>query len=426
MKHIKLSKLFMLLPIAIGASLGKNQIIYYDAFEDKTIFKRNINVNKTQKVKNVIMFIGDGMGYNHVNAGSLFKGSPLCFADESNKDWTYHALVNTDSLTSKGFYLDESKSLIHPDENGTLYDATPSPYGTVISFNDNTPYTDSAAGGTALATGHKTINGRIGKDFRGKDYENISEIAHKLGKKVGVISTDELTGATPSAYLAHVDSRYQADYILNGDKTGVADLIIAKKPGNWSSSYESSFKSEGKYDNIVYDIDGLDSTKNKQLLLHDGCSPLYGYKNTLANEVAYALDYLDNSDDGFFLVVEGANIDKKAHSNDLLGFLEELMGFDQAVETAMEWASGRDDTIMCVSADHETGGFYYDYSATTQDEMMNTAGFKSTNHSRSRVRLDVYGDISEFTNKYQDEFSELENKPYWDNTWIFNLCCSYL
>lgn len=442
----KIRKIFavlMLSPLLFSCSKGNiaPQIEGFESLRDRKAFVRNPNVNTDGSVKNVIMFIGDGMGYNQVGAAGLFNGAPLSFANPLNSDWTYHALVNTDSLTSDGYYLDETKSLIHPDENSTLYDTTPSPYGTESAkAGDDTCYTDSAAGGTALATGYKTINGRIGKDKNNEDLQNISEIAHKLGKKVGVVTTDKLDGATPSDYLVHAEHRYNSSDILNAYKTSVADLIIAEKPDSWDEGgYTAAYNG---YYNVVFDQDNL-GKEGKQLLLHSGHSYLYGEKNTLANQVAYALDYLDN-EEGFFLMVEGAHIDKRAHANELIPMLEETVALDRAIKVATEWAAIRGDTIMCVSADHETGGFFYDYDATDVDGLMSKSNaisdykctnyFKSTNHSRARVRLDVYGDISDFTTEYAEQLKALrpdgngllEDVPYWDNTWIFNLCCSYL
>ena len=134
-----------------------------------------------KQFKNVIMFIGDGMGPNHVDAGGVYLGKNLCF-DVANEKWAYHAYSNTDSRTSEGFTLDETKSLIRPEFNKSLYDGTPSPYGNEsLGVGGNiTTYTDSAAGGTALATGVKVTNSRIGLDIKGNKLENLVEIAHSL------------------------------------------------------------------------------------------------------------------------------------------------------------------------------------------------------------------------------------------------------
>lgn len=380
------------------------------------------------KIRNIIVMIGDGMGYNHVEAGSIFKGSPLCFADETDPLWTYHALVCTDSLTSEGFTLDTTKSLLDPELNDSLYDDNPSPYGDQTS-SSITCYTDSAAAGTALATGKKTTNSRIGMGILGENYDNLVEVAHDLGKKTCVISSDELVGATPSAYLSHVSERNQRDQLIRAHATSKADLIITKKPSEWKDSaattYENLYKTNG-FD-VCYDLKGLSITSDKQLCLPSNISATKDRGNvTLKESTMFALDYLDDEDEGFFMMVEGACIDKRAHSKLADEEMIELMAFEETVYETYLWAQGRDDTLIIVTADHETGAMYFDKSTATKENILKKMTYLSYNHSRARVRMDVFGDISSFINKYDSYFDTLQGYPYWDNTYIFNLCAAYL
>lgn len=415
-----------ILPLCCTTACTKEvtSIYNFNLKHEKTEFLLG-NLNTNKKIKNIICFIGDGMGVNQVNAGGIYFDKPLCFADESNKQWSYHALVNTDSLTSQGFTLDETKSLIHPDENKTLYDATPSPYGNSTIVNNITPYTDSAAGGTAIATGKKVTNSRIAMDIKGNHIESILDIAHRLGKKTGVVTSDELVGATPSSFLAHASDRYLFDDILETTLTSGADYIAATKPSNWSDTWESRYRNAGYQ--IGYNSSILDTNNDKVVCLPDEITPLDNKRYpTLTECTQFGLDYLDNSEEGFFLMVEGAKIDKACHANNQYYMMRELEGFNNAVYEAQKWASMRDDTIILVTADHECGGMYYPYATATQENILDNIKFKSTNHSRARVRLDIFGDISTFVNKFQDEFETLEGLPYWDNTYSFNLMCSYL
>ena len=146
---------------------------------------------------------------------------------------------------------------------------------------------------------------------------------------------------------------------------------------------------------------------------------------SLADLTIYALDFLDN-EEGFFLMVEGANIDKQSHSNQTKLMLKELLGFNDAVKAAEQWANGRDDTLIIVTADHETGGLYYARETATQTTIVNDIKWLSQNHSRTRVDIAVYGDISGFTKKFGSRFGVLEGRPYWDNTDVFRLCSWYL
>lgn len=395
--------------------------------EEDNLEQENKATEITKKYKNVIMFIGDGMGPNHVDAGGVYLGKPLCF-DVTDENWTYHAYSNTDSLTSEGFTYDTSKSLLRPELNASLYDGTPSPYGGNIGAGGNiTTYTDSAAGGTALATGVKVTNSRLGMDINGNPIENLVEIASSLGKKTGVVSSDELVGATPSSFLVHVAERHLEDEIIKGVANSSVDLVLTKKPASFSnkqSEYETLYKQKG-FD-LAYNVNELDLTKERQIGLFDSVtSRPYPNVPTLEDLTSIALDTLDN-EDGFFLMVEGANIDKKSHSNDARGMMNELVGFNNAVETATEWAEGRDDTLIVVTADHETGGLYYDRDNTTKNSIINDIKWLTQNHSRTRVDIAVYGDISEYVEIYGNNFSMLEGTPYWDNTDVFKLCSTYL
>ena len=392
--------------------------------------QENININSNSKIKNVIMFIGDGMGPTHVDAAGIYQGEPLCF-DVTNDKWTYHAYSNTDSLTSEGFTLDTSKSLIHPEENPSLYDVTPSPYspeGEKLGISGSiTTYTDSAAGGSALACGEKFTNSRIGMDVFGNPVENLVEIAHGLNKKTGVVTSDTIVGATPSDFLVHVGERHLSDEIIRGVATSKADLVLAKTDDayiNNQSTYETLLRNNN-FD-ISYDRNSLNKDSEKIFGLFKGVMPKDDPRAPSLKELtAFALDYLDN-DEGFFLMVEGANIDKKSHSNLSKLTIDETLGFNEAVKTASLWADNRDDTLILVTADHETGGLYYNRDIATKENIVDEMKWLSTNHSRTRVDIAIYGDISDFTNKYSNKFSTLEGLPYWDNTDVFKFCSYYL
>ena len=389
------------------------------------------NVRETNKIKNVILFIGDGMGPNHVDAGGVLKGEPLCF-DVTDENWAYHAYSNTDSRTSEGFTLDTTKSLLRPDLNPSLYDGTPSPYspdGEKLGASGNiTTYTDSAAGGSALACGIKFTNSRIGMDIDGKPVENLVEIAKGLGKKAGVVTSDNIVGATPSDFLVHVGERHLSDEIIKGVASSPVDVVLTANCDeykNGKSTYESLFASNG-FDNIAYNVSSLNSNANKVLGLFDKVGTKADPRFPSLEELTmFAIDKLDNQE-GFFLMVEGSNIDKQSHSNQAGMMLEELLGFDRAVEAATKWAEGRDDTIIVVTADHETGGLYYDRNNTSSQTIKKDIKWLSMNHSRTRVDIAVWGDITTFVENYSNKFSELEGLPYWDNTDVFKLCSTYL
>ena len=417
-----MKKLFILSTVLLLASCTSNNIAlkqYQNLNNEETISK---------KYKNIIMFIGDGMGPNHVDAGGIYLGEPLTF-DKTDENWAYHAYSNTDSLSSEGFTLDTSKSLLRPEENASLYDGTPSPYGGTNLGQSGvvTTYTDSAAGGSALACGEKFVNSQIGLDIFGNPVENLVEIAHGLGKKTGVVSSDNLVGATPSDFLVHVASRHMKEEIIEGVASSKADLVLTQIEETYKtnqSTYESLFTSNG-FD-IAYDTNSLNKESERILGLFPGVMALRDPRApTLSELTAFSLDYLDN-EEGFFLMVEGSNIDKDSHANQTREMMRELIGFNNAVKVAENWASTRDDTLIVVTADHETGGLYYNRNTATQETILDDIKWLTQNHSRTRVDIAVRGDITAFVNKHEHNFSTLEGLPYWDNTDVFKLCATYL
>ena len=419
-----------LFPLVFSLLLSSSATI---ANEDLiNIYVRNANVNSTHEIKNVILFIGDGMGPNHIEAGEIYKGSDLTFSNPNDPKWTYHGYQNTDSLTSEGFKLDTSKSLLRPDLNESLYDNNPSPYAGNGNYMANTRYTDSAAGGTALATGKKTTNSLLGVDNFGNQLTNLVEIASSLEKKTGVVSSDSLTGATPSSFLSHVEERHLYDEILNQVVNAPANLVMAERPSNWSSTYESKYASAGW--SYASSLSQTNINANKEIVLVDGLVGDSYVTPALSDLTMYALDKLDN-ENGFFLMVEGSSIDTASHEKQPATMLKELMDFDMAVKTAADWAYAREDTLIVVTADHETGALTYDRENATQDNIIESIEFLSGNHSRTRVTVDVYGDASEFFLTYQNELDRLgilnegmedECANYFDNTDVFKLLASYL
>ena len=177
---------------------------------------------------------------------------------------------------------------------------------------------------------------------------------------------------------------------------------------------------------VVYNKSSLKKESNKIVGLFDGVMPKSDPRAPSLEELTgFALDYLDN-ENGFFLMVEGARIDKESHSHQTAVMMQELIGFDRAVETASRWAEGRDDTLIVVTADHETGGLYYDRSNTSKETIIDDIKWLTYNHSRTRVDIAVYGDVTRYIEKNKNKYSTLEGLPYWDNTDIFRLCSEHL
>lgn len=177
--------------------------------------------------------------------------------------------------------------------------------------------TDSAASGTALATGYKTVNGYIGKNSSLKDVTSLTELAASLGKATAVMSTEASTGATPAAFSAHSNSRDDSTTILNSQsklKTNSGTII--------------------KCDFNTYTKDGVKSIE------------------TNVNSV---LEQLSKDEDGFFIMYEEAHIDKHSHNKDMNNAFLALSRFNQVIGVFMEFAFYNPDTFVLITADHETG-----------------------------------------------------------------------
>ncbi len=316
------------------------------------------------KVRNVILLIGDGMGQGAVNAAMYANGGKLTMTN----------------LHTFGYVRTQSA------DNFT---------------------TDSAASGTAYATGQKTNNGYLGVNPEKERIANIPEKLAPLGFACGVVSTDDLNGATPAAFFAHQAGRNAKDDIWS-DLPG-SSLIFASAgtqhafetlPIGIQESIQREFT-------VVYNpTDPAGNGAKRLLYLPRTVGDDRG--NYLPETTEMAIEYLSaNSKKGFFLMVEGAHIDHGAHANNTAQTVKETLDFDKAVEAAIRFAERDGHTLVIISADHETG-------ATTllrgepADGYVST-GFASRGHSPMMVPLFAYGPRSRDFSCVQEN-SDVSNK----------------
>ena len=278
--------------------------------------------------KNVILLIGDGMGIGQVTLGRIANG---------NKPLTL------DSFKHAGYVS------TYPDDNNEFF------------------VTDSAAAGTAMATGVKTNNQAVGVDNSGKAVKSILEYAKEAGKATGLVTTTRLTDATPAAFAAHNPKR--------GDEQLTAAQMLKTAPDVMLGGGGDNFKSVSRADKkdllaqaksagytVTTDLDGFKAAKDGKLLglFSSGMLPYAIDKNTktpkLKDMAAKALDILKMDPDGFFVMIEGARIDHACHAHDAPTCAKEVLEFDAAVKTALEFAQKDGNTLVIVTADHETGG----------------------------------------------------------------------
>ncbi|MBR2499074.1 MAG: alkaline phosphatase [Clostridia bacterium] len=341
----------------------------------------SLGFGNVQEVKNIILLIGDGMGPEQIKAGNLVQ--------------------------RKGLYLDKLPNKV-----------------LVETRSNDGEITDSAAAGTALATGVRTNNGYVGLDPEGNQLETIVDIASNLGKRTGIITTEDLIGATPMAFASHNASRSAYnDLALVSAQSSNVNLFLST--GNIMGHYTAT----GGY-KIVENVDSISESTEEKII---GAFPIAatakeGTDFSFDRMVTEALDYLSKDEDGFFLMAEGAHIDHGGHENNIMYMLRELVAFDLGVKAAVEWASKRNDTVVLVTADHETGGLSLANGANASnlfdidgDGNFTNIRWSTDGHSSADVYLYLYGMEMNYVEK-----SSFESNNRLKNIDIFNIMKGFL
>ena len=326
-------------------------------------------------VRNLIYLIGDGMGLSHVSMLMLEEG-----------------------YDATSFSRAQNVALI------TTYSA-------------NNRVTDSAAAGTALATGHKTDNGMLGVLPDSTAVESIMADAIGVGMPVGVVVTSILQHATPGAFYAHVP--YRRQYQRISDQLAESELTVAFGGG---LKYAEKSEKQGGVSGIdrlrergflvLTDPEQLDTLSRGPAMgfFAEGHLPkmLDGRGDFLEKATCKALDILSQEaaarDKGFILMVEGSQIDLRAHDNDARGVLAEMRDFDRAVAEAMDFADRNPGTLVVVTADHETGGLSIP-SADVDFERGDPGieyDFSTRGHTAAMVPVYLYGAGAERINGVMD------------------------
>lgn len=309
-----------------------------------------------QKPKNIILLIGDGMGLSQVSAGFYFNEETSNFTRFNNI-----GLMRTSS----------SAQLV----------------------------TDSAAGATAFASGVKTYNGAVGFSNKNKPVPTVVEILSERGYATGVIATSSVVHATPAAFYAHVKSRriYQqiAEQLVESELDFIAgggDKFFAQRTDG-KNLYED-FKAKG-FDVHTEALPERVSDKKQLIILAEDGMPkmIDGRGDFLPNSTKMALEYLSKTKKGFFLMVEGSQIDWGGHDNDSDYLIGEQIDFDKTIGIALDFAIKNGDTLVIVTADHETGGF--NLSAKGDNYFKIEPTFATEGHSAALIPVFAYGPGSE-------------------------------
>lgn len=317
-----------------------------------TISTKGTGHTDYRQYKNVIMMIGDGMGFNTVAAAKKLRNIEV-----SMEKMPVICESKTRSLTAK--------------------------------------VTDSAAGGTALSSGTRTYNGAIDVYILNPlgnyiEPKTLCDLAIENGKSAGVVTTDKTSGATPSTFSAHAPARSNEMNIsfdqMRSDLTliwGSASETVTEKRCEFfgfdyiSTAQEMNALEPGTRSFGQFDIDSFAHVNNE----YD--TPY------LTDMTKKAISLLNADEDGFFLMVEGAHIDKFSHANDMEGMAAQLEEFSNAVQAALDFAEKDGETLVLVTADHETGGI-------TLNEETGEYYYTRTSHSDANVPVYVSAEDAGF------------------------------
>ena len=270
--------------------------------------------------------------------------------------------------------------------------------------------TDSAAAATALATGHKVNNGEVAR-HDGKDLTSISQLAMQAGKRVGVVTTDTLDGATPAAFSSHANDRGDSLDILRGQASSNIHLLM----GESSTLYTTNFPlfEENGYTTLSSQTWLESSLQSEKLLvtlpnIRSQYAPMCEDHFQLKDMAAFAVQYLDN-ENGYFLMIESAYIDKYSHKK----VFDNAMCEVRSLFDTIEYLRGvvGDDTAIIITADHETGKL--EKGATMYE--MNDDLYGSSSHTNRGVPLFVHN------------FNlQIKNHTTPQNTVVFDICKTLL
>jgi alkaline phosphatase len=316
------------------------------------------------KIKNVILLIGDGMGLAQIHAGWVAN----------------YGQLNITQLKNSGFSQTSAA---------------------------NAGNTDSAAGGTAMATGEKTNNRYIGMGPDDKKRTNLPDTLAHLGIKTGIISSGDITDATPAAFYAHQLERTLSGAIARDLLNSKVDILVGSNQkaimNNSDSTLISKLQAKGFALNKSLTEFSTKSKGRQLVLLPDSATrPVKDGRTTMLQEsLKKSIELLAQNKKGFFIMAEGAQIDYGGHANDLKYVVTELHDFDKMVAEALKFADRDGETLVVITADHETGGLTL-LDAEVEKGMIR-GEFSTNDHTNIMVPVYAYGPHSaDFKGTYQN------------------------
>ena len=337
------------------ADLDKNTFTLENPIE---VYQPNYAYDSNAKPTNIILMIGDGNGLAQITSAMI---------------------ANRGKLTVTGL-----KNI-----------------GLVKTASHDDLITDSAAGATAMATGKKTNNRAIGTGSEGEPLPNLIEVLNKKNFNTAIVSTDAIYGATPSSFYAHRVERDDTPGLIEDLNNSPLDFFIAGGKKD-KKSIEGVFAEE--------ELENFSEFKKPTgIYLGDNKAPSMsnGRGEMLPKSVAIALSVLESEGEPFFLMVEGAQIDNGGHSNSTSDIVQEMLDFDKAIAEALKFADAHQNTLVIITADHETSGFGIVGGSLENGKIH--GDFLTVDHTGIMVPLFAYGPKAKnFNGVYEN--TEIFNK----------------
>ena len=370
-----------------------------------------------RQIKNIIFLIPDGGGYGNYDLANDVKvaGGFL------KPDYMYRTTTTINPMTMRDYLA-----------------------GSAITLNYQKALTDSAAAGTALATGHKTFNGRIGIDHESKPVATILEAAQSIGMSTGIVATYEWMHATPASFTAHVMARDDYRNIYQQIENQGVDVVLGSGYGAVKDYATIDNATERGY-KVVTTREDLKNVQPGDRIwgnCTNNSSPydinLSADQPTLAQMTKAAITALSDNENGFFLMVEGSKVDTGGHANDAVVTTSEYLAFDAAFRTAVNFASKRNDTIVVAVPDHDTGAMKYSEIPDLAGAVVNvqvginpsTISWETTSHSTQNVGVWMYVpegvSVIEGLNSTLGDTPETRENYVIDNTEIAPYLASFL
>ena len=373
-----LAKDYFLKDLIPSATLDEKDAFVESIPVDGSLEPKQLSRN-VKKAENVIFLIGDGMSISQVSAYRLVQGGP-------------NSRIAVDRF----------------------------PYsGIVLTHAENAIVTDSASSATAYSTGHKTNNGALGMDSENNELENLTETLDQYGFVSSLLATSEITHATPAAFAAHVDLRWKTDEIsaqmidskvatflgggrhfflpeeMEGKRKDARNLLEEVNASHTLLTTKDEMKDFN--DNKLGKVFGLFADEHlRSIDSPDNHSSEPSLSEMLQFAVKRSGQFINNGCKGFFIMGEGSQVDWAGHSNSLEYLKREMQDLDSAVEWAFNYAKENTDTLVVVTADHETGGLLIepanpaDYNGNEVKFSFNTAVGRGT-HTGVPVPIYAYG-----------------------------------